>query len=86
MQFDLSRMKGPSQPDPPVLLAVEPIDLLVLIGQVELALEQPQNVGPKSKRARAMLKAFIERLVETGYAIPGQLVRKWQARGLMPEG
>ena len=66
------------------LIPLSNCDMLVIVGQVILALRHPENSGPSTEIARKLIRDMAARLLERfGDDMPGEVVSEWRKEGIL---
>ena len=59
-------------------LTLSQMEILIILGNLILALKHPDNEGPSSDIARRIATELAEILIDTKFDIPEEVLREWK--------
>jgi len=66
------------------LIPLSYCDMLIIVGQIMLALRHPENTGPSTEIARKLIRDMVARLLERfGDEMAEELIGEWRREGLI---
>ena len=66
------------------LIPLSYCDMLIIVGQIILALRHPENNGPSTEIARKLIRDMAAKLLDRfGDEMPGELIGEWRKEGIL---
>lgn len=59
-----------------ILLTLTQVEILIILGNLILALKHPDHVGPASDMTRRIATELVEILIESKFDIPEEVLRE----------